>query len=76
MTRYVSIVNGPCLGFLLLFLLLIYLVILFTFDGPCDADNTLCLDLVFRLSLPIRNRDLGSDEQTGMDIEIDHLILV
>ena len=58
------------------FLLLIYLVILFTFDGPCDADNTLCLKLVFRLSLPIRNRDLGSDKQTGMETEIDRLMLV
>ena len=44
---------------LLFFLLLIYLVILFTFDEPCDADNTLCLDLVFRLTFPIRNRDFG-----------------
>ena len=56
-------------------MLLIYLVILFTFDGPCDADNTLCLELVYWLNVPIRNRDLGSDKQTSMDIEIDHLML-
>ena len=31
---------------------------LFTFDGPFDVDNTMCLDLVFRLSLLIRSGDL------------------
>ena len=38
-----------------------------TFDGPCDGDNTLCLDPVFRLNLPIRSRDFGEKNSVVRD---------
>ena len=47
-----------------LFLLLIYLIILFIFDGSCNGDNPMSLNLVFRLNLPVRNKDLLIDNKS------------
>ena len=40
------------------------------------TDNTLYLDLVFRLTLSIRSRDFGEQQQTNTETENDCLILV